>query len=133
MPVVSYGSSQKQPKYPFCTYSLINPYLPQASYTQGNDLFEQVDITFSLTFTGDGKSEVNMFKMAQKCASLFKQISTQQYLADHNLAFVRIDAFGVRDTFLSIDVERKTGFDVRLRTTHIETSEIQDIGTIYNH
>lgn len=127
-PVVPQGSTQKQPPYPFCTYTVTSPYLPQTSIDDGETLTEDVEMVVSLTWCSEDAMEAA--SLAQQTATLLKLTATRQILADAGLVVVRTEGFGNRDTFISIETERRMGFDVRLRTRHSDSNPIEYIETI---
>ncbi|MCY7919557.1 LIC_12616 family protein [Bacillus vallismortis] len=112
----------KQPAYPFCTYTVTSPYLSQhRGVYEGGAITEDVDLVFSLTWCSNSHLEV--VSLAQQTATYFKSVKAKQVLHDNGLAFIRTDGFGNRDTFITIETERRHGFDMRLRTRVIHEEE----------
>lgn len=127
-PVVLENQSATQPAYPFCTYSIPSPYLPQRTDYIGDAMDEVVEFVVSLTW--HSKSNIEALTLAQQSVELLKTIGARQTLGDAGLTVVRIDGFTNRDTFLTIDTERRYGFDVRLRTLTRTTGELDAIDSV---
>lgn len=126
--VILDSSSTTQPPYPFCTYSIPSPYLPQRTDYIGESMDEVIEMVVSLTW--HSKSNMEALGLAQQTVTLLKTQGGRQTLGDAGLTVVRIDGFTNRDTFLTIDTERRYGFDVRLRTYAKTVKPLEDIGTI---
>jgi mRNA deadenylase 3'-5' endonuclease subunit Ccr4 len=127
-PVMLQGIISKQPPYPFCSYTIISPFLPQSSIDQGETFTQDVEIVISYTWVSDDPFKV--MSLAQKTASFLQHSSTRQKLSDAKIAVVRIDGFGNRDTFLSIETERRTGFDLRIRIRTEDSRNLEVIETV---
>ncbi|WP_051622615.1 hypothetical protein [Exiguobacterium sp. AB2] len=126
--IVLENQSATQPAYPFCTYSVPSPYLPQRTDYIGDAMDEVVEFVVSLTW--HSKSNIEAMTLAQQSVQLLKAIGGRQTLGDAGLTVVRIDGFTNRDTFLTIDTERRYGFDVRLRTHVSSTRPLDAIETV---
>lgn len=119
-------STEKQPAYPFFTYTVTSPYLNVKTYRSGGETqIEDVEIVISYTWISEDSFEA--LSLAQQSASLLKATGTRQRLYEKGLAVVRIDGFGSRDNFISIEVERQVGFDLRLRIRHLDVKEMEAI------
>ncbi|MEH2977201.1 LIC_12616 family protein [Bacillus amyloliquefaciens] len=113
--VIEANGTGKQPEYPFCTYTVTSPYLPQhRGVEEQGVLTEDIELVFSFTWISN--SHIEVISLAQETASYFKTADARQTLHDNGMAWVRNDGFGNRDTFITIDTERRHGFDMRLRT-----------------
>lgn len=122
-------STEKQPVYPFFTYTVTSPYLNVKTYRSGGETqTEDVEIVISYTWISEDSFEA--LSLAQQSASLLKATGTRQRLYEKGLAVVRIDGFGSRDNFISIEVERQVGFDLRLRIRHSDVKEMEAIETV---
>ena len=124
IPVIQSEDSGEQPAYPFMTFSVNSPYLPLAhnskeeieedgkSITRETEHFEQV---YSFTVIGEDEDVVqdNLVKAIQ-----FFKVFGIQILKDNGIAIVEVYNAQKRDTFLTIDYERRAGFDVRIRVAH---------------
>jgi len=119
-PVVLQGSNDEQPAYPFCAYTLTSPYLPVSSAEHEGELIEDVEIVFSFTWHSDDVTEVQT--LTHDTAMLFKLAQHREKLGDKGIAFVKIEGLQSRDTFISVDNERRYGIDIRFRVRTIESS-----------
>lgn len=126
--MVEQASTEKQPKYPFATYTIINPYLNAKTFKSGGDQTEEVEIVISYTWLSEDSFEA--LSLAQKMATMLKGTSTRQALRDKGIVVVRIDGFGSRDNFITIEVERRVGFDLRLRVRHTEIDNYESVETV---
>ena len=128
------GGAGDTPAHPYCSFNITSPYLSiHNGIEEGGELTEDVELVFSFLFIGKAAYEV--MGLTQSVAAHFKTPSTRQTLRDNDLVWVRNDGFGSRDTFLTVDTERRHGFDMRLRTRvtssstqeldYIESTEIQ--------
>jgi hypothetical protein len=127
-PVILQASNDTQPAYPFCTYTVTSPYLPVTFAEVGDDTVEDVEMVFSLTWHSQSATEVQ--GLAHQTAMLFKMRAHRQQLGDAGIAVVRLEGMQNRDTFLTIDNERRVGFDVRFRVRHTESAVIDSIATV---
>lgn len=126
--VILQASNDEQPAYPFCAYTLTSPYLPKASAEIDGQLIEDVEIVFSFTWHSQDATEVQT--LSHKTAMLFKLSQHRQTLSDQGIVFVKIEGIQSRDTFLSVDNERRYGLDVRFRVTHVEESSGEIIESV---
>lgn len=116
IPIVPQSTTQKKPKYPHGTYTITSPYLNAKVFQSSESQVEDVEIVISYTFLSEDMFEV--MELAQRTASMLTSTDARQKLQDKGIAIVRIDGFGSRDNFISIEVERAVGFDVRVRVRH---------------
>lgn len=126
--VVLENQSAIQPAYPFCTYSIPSPYLPQRTDYIGDTMGEVIEFVVSLTW--HSKSNMEALALAGQTATLFKVQGGRQVLGDAGLTMVSIDGFTNRDTFITIETERRYGFDVRFRTYASNTRPLEDITSV---
>lgn len=131
--VVQQSSTGKQPAYPFITYSVNNPYLQLGQpehYTEETDgstiernkeHYEQV-----YSFTVASKDEDEAMDMCLLAIQYFKFYGVQE-LKDHNIAVVKVSNLSARDNMITINYERRYGFDVRIRVASEETKVTNDI------
>ena len=124
IPVIQSEDTGEQPAYPFMTFSLNSPYLPLGHnsseeieeedklITREIEHFEQI---YSFTVVGEDEDEVqdNLMKAIQ----FFKVFGVQK-LKDYNIVIVEVYNAQKRDNFLTIDYERRAGFDVKIRVAH---------------
>ncbi|EST12046.1 phage neck terminator protein [Sporolactobacillus laevolacticus] len=123
-PVIVANGTGPQPDYPFCTFSVITPYLPIGRGEQDPDqLTEHVEAVISFTWHAKRHNEV--LNLSIQTASLLKLVSSRQILSDQGIVIVSISNATVRDTFLTVDTERSAGFDLRIRVANV----YEDSGT----
>jgi hypothetical protein len=127
-PVLVQGSNNKVPPYPYCSYTVTSPFLKQTHIEEGETLTQDAELVISLTWAS--KDNVEAMSLTQRTATLLDHPATRQKFADVGLSVVRTEGFGNRDTFLTIDVERRYGFDLRLRTRHTETKTLETVETL---
>lgn len=119
----------KQPQYPFATYSLNNIFNDVKNYNRGEaELKQSVEIIVSYTFYD--KSSFVSASLAQRAMTNLQHYATHQSLVSKGIAVVDISSVGNRDTFLTVDVERRVGFDVRLRVATTYTKEIEEMKSV---
>lgn len=122
-------SIKEQPDYPFATYSIMNPYLNVKTYREDEGKMTQsVEITVSYTFYS--QDALSLMGIVQNALTNFEHRATRQVLWDNGIAVIDVTGIQNRDTFLTIDVERRLGFDIRLRVNNISEKELRDIITI---
>lgn len=126
--VVLQAGNAPQPEYPFCSYTVTSPYLPVSKAEEGDTYVEDVEMVFSLTWHSRNATEAQ--NLAHQTAMLFKMRAHRQRLGDAGLTIVRLEGFQNRDTFLTIDNERRVGLDVRFRIRHSETAAIEDFDNV---
>lgn len=126
--VILENQSATQPPYPFCTYSIPSPYLPQRTDYLGDAMGESVEFVVSLTW--HSKSNYEALQLATQTVALFKSLGGRQVMGDAGLTVVRIDGFTNRDTFITILTERRYGFDLRLRTYASNIRPLEDITSV---
>lgn len=127
-PIIEQLSTAKQPKYPFLSYTVISPYLNPKTYTSGDSIREEVEIVISYTWMSEDSMEV--MSLAQKSANHMKARGTRQKLYDMGIVVVESMGFGNRDTFITIETERRVGFDLKIRITHEEINPFEDINDV---
>lgn len=122
-------SIKAQLEYPFATYSIINPYLNAKNY-RSNDtgLTQSVEIVVSYTFYSQDSFEA--ISIAQQALTNLEHRGTRQELWEKKITIVEMTNVQNRDTFITIETERRTGFDVRLRVAHTTSKELNDIITV---
>lgn len=117
---------KEQVAYPFATYSINNPYLNAKTYgSSEGEITQSIEVVISYTFYSQNSFEV--MSLAQKALSNFKQRGTLQNLWEKGISVIDVSNIQNRDTFLTIDVERRIGFDVRTRVKLVSTKAMRDI------
>lgn len=127
-PIVGQSSTQERPDYPFATYTVTSPYLNAKTFKHDGHLVEDVEIVVSYTWLS--KNSFEALSLAQRMATMVKATKTRQALQDAGIAVVRVDGFGNRDNFLTVEYERQVGFDLRLRVRHSDSNDYEDIVTV---
>lgn len=125
---VEQADPAEQPGYPFATYTITSPYLNAKIYRSSDFQAEDVEVVISYTFLSTDSFET--INLAQRMASLIQSTYARQKLYDVGIAIVKIEGFGSRDNFISIQTERQTGFDLRVRIRHSETNAYDSMTTI---
>lgn len=112
--------------YPFATYSINNPYLNAKTYSSSTDeITQSIEVVLSYTFYSQNSFEC--MSLAQKALSNFKQRGTLQNLWERGISVIDVSNIQNRDTFITVDVERRVGFDVRTRVKVVSNKEMRDI------
>lgn len=127
-PIVEQSDIQLRPDYPFATYTVTSPYLNAKTFKRDGHQVEDVEIVVSYTWLS--KNSFEALSLAQRMATMVKATKTRQALQDAGIAVVRVDGFGNRDNFLTVEYERQVGFDLRLRVRHSDLNEYESIGTV---
>lgn len=124
--------SSNQPDYPFIAVKMTLLGQKVGGSAQYMDGLEQVteqdiEMVMSVSSYSDDMDESinNSYKALQ-----FFEVDGVELLQDHNIAVVQTTDITNRDTFISIEYERRTGFDVRIRTRAQVTKEIEVIETV---
>lgn len=131
--VVQSSTIGDMPKYPFITYTVTSPYL-QVGYDE--EYTEQVNSTYQnrhvlhyervFSFTIASKDEDEAMDLCMKAMRYFRNDGVLA-LKDNNIVIVEISNVQARDNFITIDYERRYGFDVRIRLADKEVRETEDI------
>jgi hypothetical protein len=127
-PIVEQANTDEQPPYPFGTYTITSPYLNVKRYRVGDEVIEDVEIVVSYTWIS--QSSFESVQLAQMAATLLNSTKAKQKLRDAGIVVVSTMGLGSRDNFISIEVERRNGFDVKLRVRHSDVSQYEDVETI---
>lgn len=129
MPLLEQQSIKEVPDYPYGSYSVLNPYLNVKTYREDQDkMIQSIEITLSYTFYG--RSSFEIIALAQKTLTNFEHRATKQVLWDNGIAVIDMANLQNRDTFLTVDIERRVGFDIRLRVNSISSKVLSDIITV---
>lgn len=128
LPIVEQANTEKAPKYPFGNYTITSPYLNARNFYSGGNMMEEFEMVISYTWLDINSFSTN--SLAQRMVTFLKKMKTRQLLSDKGIAVVRFDGFGSRDNFISIQTERRTGFDLRIRVSHVVDDLYEDIATV---
>lgn len=131
--VIQSSTIGDMPKYPFITYTVTSPYLHlgvDEEYT------EQVNSTYQnrhvlhyervFSFTIVARDEDVAMDTCMKAIRYFRNDGVLE-LKDKGIAIVEITNVTARDNFITIDYDRRYGFDVRIRLADEEIRETRDI------
>ncbi|MBC1888031.1 hypothetical protein HCA63_06665 [Listeria booriae] len=122
--LIEANSNGEQPDYPFCTYSIISPYIPITFDVVQSEAFEAV---FSLTW--HDVSGLNVLNLANRTNKWFRSFRGRDFLFQKNIIVVDVRMDGQRDDLISIEYERKAGLDIRLRLNDSFIDEVESIDT----
>ncbi|MBG9783585.1 phage neck terminator protein [Shouchella lehensis] len=131
--VVPSGTVGDKPDYPYVSYTITSPYLAVHRGVEHEGMFsEQWECVVSLLFHVKNDA-LEAMGLSKAIAQYFKTQPAQQFLREHGIVWVSNDGFGNRDTFLTVSMERRHGFDVKLRTYEtIQHTTASDFETIEN-
>ena len=133
MLVIQSSTVGDMPTYPFITYTVTSPYLQlgvDEEYT------EEVNSTYQnrhvlhyervFSFTIVAKEEDVAMDECMKAIRYFRNDGVLA-LKDKNIVIVEITNVTARDNFITIDYDRRYGFDVRIRLADEEVRETEEI------
>lgn len=122
----------KQPPYPFFSIKNISPAIGVGlvtEYVEDNTMTIEQDIEIVLSITCNGEKIEDAENYSSKARGYFLGKGTIE-LSDANIAVVEVLGANNRDVFLTVDYERRVGFDVRLRVRGRESFDIDVIESI---
>ena len=131
--VIQSSTIGDMPKYPFVTYTVTSPYLRLG---QNEEYTEEVNNTYQnrhvlhyervFSFTIVSKDEDEAMDLCVKAIRYFSNDGVLE-LKDKNIVIVEITNVAARDNFITIDYDRRYGFDVRIRLADEEVRETEEI------
>lgn len=132
--VVQSSTIGNMPKYPFITYTVTSPYLQigmDEEYTeQVNSVMIQNRHVFHyervFSFTIVAKEEGEAMDYCMRAIRYFRNAGVQE-LKDKGIVVVEVTNITARDNFITIDYDRRYGFDVRIRLADEEVREKEEI------
>lgn len=127
-PIVEQATTEEYPAYPFATYTITSPYLNARRFLSGGVLTEEIEMVISYTWLSTDSFETT--QLAQRMVTLLNKTKSRQILNDSGIVIVRMEGFGSRDNFISIETERRTGFDLRIRVSHAVENDYDNIQTV---
>lgn len=130
-PVIQAETSGKQPPYPFLSIkdmSVFDIGQPAIANNGDNQTIKQ-DVEMVLSLTVHAKTIEESKDLCMKARAYFLGKGAIE-LSDSNIAIADVLPAVNRDVFLTIDYERRYGFDVRLRIQGQETYGIDVIETV---
>ena len=131
--VVQSSTIGDMPKYPFITYTVTSPYLrlgcdeeytEQIESTTQNRHVLHYERVFSFTIAS--KDEDEAMDLCMKAMRYFRNDGVLD-LKDKGIVIVEVSNASARDTFITIDYERRYGFDVRIRLCDEEIRDTENI------
>lgn len=121
---------EKTQEYPYGTYTIINPRLePVRPAIYENESTDSIKRTYETiieqvySFTIIGNEEDQVLDLTHKAINFFRIYGVKQ-LSIKNIVIVEVSNVQNRDNFVTIDYEKRVGFDVRFRM--VEVSEYED-------
>lgn len=91
--------------------------LPSNEVQELSDKFvmdTEQDMEFTISFTCHGDTNENSFNLAMRAKEYFNGLGTLQ-LSEYNIAIIETTPVSNRDVYLTIEYERRYGFDLRIR------------------
>lgn len=128
--------SSEQPPYPFVTvkFTTLGKKVGRvAQYMKDDGQYTEQDIEMILSvtsFSADTEDEIDQATDNAYKALQFFEVNGIEVLQDNNIAVVETTELTNRDTFISIEYERRAGFDVRIRTRAQLVKEIDTIEAV---
>ncbi len=126
-------STTAEPKkeYPYGTYTITNPRLepvrPAMYEEESEDKLKRtyetiIEQVYSFTIIGNEEDQVQ--DLTHKAINFFRIYGIKQ-LSHNNIVVVEVSNVQNRDSFVTIEYEKRVGFDVRFRM--VEISEYEDV------
>ena len=124
-PVVLSTSVEPQIDYPYISYTITNPRIEPVKYSMFEEanadkivrryetIIEQV---YSFTIIGNEEDQVQ--DLMHKAVNYFRIYGVDN-LSIHQIAIVEVSNVQNRDNFVTVDYEKRIGFDVRFRMTEV--------------
>lgn len=133
MLVIQSSTIGDMPKYPFITYTVTSPYLrlgQDEEYTEKeNSTYQNRHVLHYervFSFTVAAREEDVAMDTCMKAMKYFRNDGVLE-LKDKGIVIVEITNATARDNFITIDYDRRYGFDVRIRLADEEIRETEDI------
>lgn len=133
MLVIQSSTIGDMPRYPFISYTVTSPYLrlgqDEEYTTQENSTYQNRHVLHYervFSFTIVAKDEDTAMNTCMKAIRYFRNDGVLE-LKDKGIAIVEISNVTARDNFITIDYDRRYGFDVRIRLADEEVRETTDI------
>ncbi|WP_052323598.1 MULTISPECIES: phage neck terminator protein [Lysinibacillus] len=122
----------KQLPYPFFSIKSISPAISMGNVTESVDdnlmtIEQDIEIVLSITCNAEKIEDAENY--SNKARGYFLGKATID-LSDANITVVEVLNANNHDVFLTVDYERRVGFDVRLRVRGRETFEIDVIESV---
>ena len=108
--LIESNSAGKQSDYSFWTYTFTSPYIPITNDVVNGEVFECV-----ISLTNHSLSSLESLNYATLLHKKLREFDSRMAFYDKNITVVSTGKIGKRDSLISIEYERTTGFDLRLR------------------
>lgn len=137
-PVLLSTSIEVQMPYPYISYTITNPRIEPVKYSMyeeaGTDTIKRkyetiIEQVYSFTVIGNEEDQVH--DLLHKAVNYFRIYGVND-LAIHQIAIVEVSNVQNRDNFVSVEYEKRIGFDVRFRMTEISNYETANYIEIVN-
>ena len=128
-PVLLSTSVETQEDYPYISYTITNPRIEPVKYSMYEEANEHkivrkyetiIEQVYSFTVIGNDEDQVH--DLMHKAVNYFRIYGVDN-LSIHQIAIVEVSKIQNRDNFVSIDYEKRIGFDVRFRMTEVSQLE----------
>lgn len=126
--IMEQQSVKDQLAYPFGTYSISNPYLNVKNYESDvpdEGLKQTIEMVLSYIFYSE--DSFTCMSIAQNALTCLELRGIKQRLWDKNIAIIDNANMGNRDNFITIQTERRYGFDLRIRIQSTSNAPLRDI------
>ena len=110
--VIRQNQNAPSPPYPYVTYT-VTSLLPASggTYSEAEDGTLYKNITQAWSFTVQSDSQEEAYEIAMKIYDFYTAYALTA-LAGKNIAVMRVQNVSPRDTFLTIEYERRVGLDI---------------------
>lgn len=136
-PVLLSTSVEKQIPYPYISYTITNPRIEPVKWSMyeeiGTDTIKRryetiIEQVYSFTVIGNEEDQVQ--DLMHEAVNYFRIYGVDD-LSIHQIAIVEVSNVQNRDNFVSVEYEKRIGFDVRFRMTEVsEYESVRYIETI---
>lgn len=112
-PVIRSNQNEEPPKYPYLSYTRINPKGESKAMSYGvyEDGTERTPTTHTWSITALSDDDAESLTLAVKACEWFMRVGTV-YLNDNDVVVGSVSGVTNRDNLLTVDYEYRNGFDV---------------------
>lgn len=112
IPVILSNQNKKPPNYPYLTYTVTTlAGENNGTYGEWDDGIDRLSVLQTWSISSLAETEVESIMYANKAREWLVHVG-RQYLNDRGVIVQRATAIGNRDNVLTVEYERKNGFDV---------------------
>lgn len=138
-PVLLSTSVEPQQDYPYISYTITNPRIEPVKWSMyeelGTDTIKRryetiIEQIYSFTVIGNEEDQVH--DLLHKAINYFRIYGVDE-LAIHQIVIVDVSNVQNRDNFVTVEYEKRIGFDVRFRMVEVsehETTNYIEVMTI---